>query len=140
MDFGKIFGKIDPMAAIMTALGLVGGPQQQQFKKSFRQPGQITDPKESLYHALQATYRAGQGLSEKTPTRLRSSVVPQGPSPITIPGLGFQIGGGMGHDPALDDPTILDTRPTSEGVGKYDPFQSIGLPPDEVKRRTSGGV
>lgn len=143
MNFSKLFGGkgLDPTAMLLSALSLFGGGPSQQKRQSYSQPGSIGDPKEALYHALSATYRLGQGLGERGPTHLRG-VVPKGPEPVQIPGLPFQIGGGLGHDPALDDPSILDTRDPAEYM-KYDPFQSIAQgqqqTPGETKRRNPNG-
>lgn len=105
--------------------------------QSFDNPGAITDPTQSLNYLLQAIQRLGQGMSERGPTRLRSSVVQGSPAPVNIPGLGFQIGGGMGADPALKDPSLLESDPGRNALNKYDPFQ--GGPNPEintpVKRR-----
>lgn len=111
----------DSKTLILSLLSLMGngGPQ----RESFRDPGQMTDPKQALQQSLNGIYRLGQGVSEMGPVKLRSSYVQGPPSPVTIPGLPFQIGGGMGRDPALDNPALLEA-----GGGnpfKYDPFQSL---------------
>lgn len=101
---GGMFKQMDPTSLLFGALSLFGGPQQQQ-RESFTQPGAITDPKQALYQALQSVYRTGQGLSERKPVSLRSSYVQAPPVPVNIPGIPFQIGGGLGRDPALGDPS-----------------------------------
>lgn len=111
----------DSKTLILSLLSLFGGggPERQ----SFRDPGQMTDPKQALQQSLNGIYRLGQGVSEMGPVKLRSSYVQGPPAPVTIPGLPFQIGGGMGRDPALDNPALLEA-----GGGnpfKYDPFQSL---------------
>lgn len=120
---GGVLKSIDPTTAILGALSLFKAPQV-QTRESFTQPGSITDPRQSLYSALQGVYRLGQGLSERKPVTLRSSYIQPSPEPITIPGLPFQIGGGLAHDPALAHPELLTSQGTSD-VTKYDPFQSV---------------
>lgn len=123
MDFSKLFGKLDPTGLALAGMSLFGGGDDgQQKRKSFGGTG-LTDPRNSLYQALAAINRLGQGLAERRPTRLRSSYVQKGPEPVSIPGLPFQIGGGLGTDPALADPSLLDVD-RSAGQ-KYDPFQSV---------------
>jgi hypothetical protein len=125
MNWGSIFGKIDPTTAVLSALSLFGGDDQQQ-RQSFREPGSITDPKQALYQALQSVYRMGSGLTHRKPASLRSSVVSAPIEPINIEGLPFQIGGGLGKDPALADPSLLQPRSAQEqGVLQFDPFQGI---------------
>lgn len=111
----------DSKTLILSLLSLMGNGGAQ--RESFRDPGQMTDPKQALQQSLNGIYRLGQGVSEMGPVKLRSSYVQGPPSPVTIPGLPFQIGGGMGRDPALDNPALLEA-----GGGnpfKYDPFQSL---------------
>ena len=130
-SLGKIFGtgggKLDPtMMAIaglsaLTGGGDSGGGNQRQ---SFSEPGANTDPRQALNQAIEAILRTGQGLSERKPVSLRSSYVPRPAAPISLPGLSFQIGGGLGHDPALDDPTLLGLDRGTSG-STYDPFQSL---------------
>lgn len=121
----KIFGKnkLDPTALLLGGLSMFGGDDGGVKMGSYREPGSISDPVQALWQALSSTYRLGQGLTERGPVRLRSSVVPEGPAPVQIPGLPFQIGGGMGKDPALSDPSILEQDLSA--LFKYDPFQSV---------------
>lgn len=132
---GGMFKQMDPTSLLFGALSLFGGPQQQQ-RESFTQPGAITDPKQALYQALQSVYRTGQGLSERKPVSLRSSYVQAPPVPVNIPGIPFQIGGGLGRDPALGDPSLLTGQGTADAT-KYDPFQSII--PQKTGRSGAGG-
>lgn len=107
---GKLFGKgkIDPTTALLGGLSLFGGDGQQEMG-SFRGAGVpgIVDPIQSLYQAIKASHLMGEGLSKRPHAQLRSSVIQPGPEPVQIPGLGFQIGGGLGRDPALDNPALL---------------------------------
>lgn len=149
MNWSKLFGGkgLDPTSLLLSGLSMFGGDQQPQRRESFNEPNSISDPRNSLYSSLSALFRLGQGMTERKPFTARSSYIPRGPEPVSIPGLGFQIGGGMGHDPALDDASLL-TSP-DRGTFKYDPFQSIaqgqfgqagasaGQPqPSTTKRRT----
>lgn len=120
---GGIFKSLDPTTLILGSLGLMKAPQQ-QTRESFSDPGSITDPKQALYQALQSVYRMGAGLEQRKPTQLRSSYVQAPPEPISIPGLPFQIGGGMGRDPALANPDLL-TSHGLDGVMDFGPFQGI---------------
>src|SRR6266853_1633742 len=121
----KVFGKggLDPTTLLLGALSLFGGPQQ-QVRESFKSPGSITDPQQALYQALQGDYRLGAGLEQRTPPRLRSAYVQPGPAPVNIPGVPFQIGGGLGTDPALKDPSLLEGL-GSQDVTQFGPFQGI---------------
>lgn len=126
---GKIFGgqnpKIDPLMAILGIGSMFGGDDKDDplaKLKYFEKPGELYDPRESLHRALAATLRMGQGLTERGPVRLRTTFAPP-PAPISVPGIGFQIGGGLASDPALKDPSLLEF---SRGDPyKYDPFQSV---------------
>lgn len=106
--FGKFFSKgLDPTSLLMMGLGFLGGDDSGQQRQSFHGTG-ATDPVTSLRAALEAITKAGQGLQSRGPTRLRSSYVQRPPAPVQIPGLPFQIGGGLGMDPALSDPSLLE--------------------------------
>lgn len=125
---GKVFGgdkpMVDPMMAAMLGLSMIGGDEGGgDSMRSFDAPGQITDPTQHMYQQLSSIYRLGQGLSEGGPVRMRSSYVPAPPAPVNIEGIPFQIGGGLGVDPALKDPSLLEAD--DRGANKYDPFQSI---------------
>jgi hypothetical protein len=97
---------MDPLtiAAIASSLlgGLFGGGGEQERKPYSGLGG----AQRTLEDALRGISTVGAGIEAKGPTQLRG-YVPRGPSPVQIPGLPFQIGGGLGHDPALDDPTVL---------------------------------
>lgn len=131
MNYGKMFGKLDPTTMILGALSLLGGDDGQK-RQSYT--GQMTSPENTLHQALEAASRLGQGLAERKPTRLRG--IADAPKPIQIPGLPFQIGGGLGTDPAAAyTGDMFET-----GVQSYDPFQSLakrGQPPQKPKE---GGI
>jgi hypothetical protein len=107
--FGKLFGGkgLDPTALLLTGLSLFGGDEGQE-RQSFS--GTDVDPVATLKKALGAITSMGANLGSRGPTKLRSSVVQPGPSPVQIPGLPFQIGGGLGVDPALANPSLLETQ------------------------------
>ena len=126
---GKVFGgakpKIDPTMAAMLGLSFLdGGGEEQQQMQSFRNPGSNADPVQSLEQALEGILRTGQGLQGRGPVKLRSSYVQAPPAPISLKGIPFQIGGGLGRDPALDDPSLLEGNRNASVMG-MDPFQSL---------------
>ena len=98
-------GGMDPLtiAAIASSLfgGLFGGSDVQE-KQSFR--GSAA-PQKTLEGFLQALGGLGSRVEQQKPVQLRTTVQ-RGPEPVRIPGLNFQIGGGLGMDPALDDPMM----------------------------------
>lgn len=106
--FGKFLGKIDPTTAILGGLSLLGGDDGGQERKSF--DGTSADPVKILTALLGEIQGLGTALKSRGPVQLRSSVVPPPPSPVSIPGIPFQIGGGLGTDPALKDQTLLQGR------------------------------
>jgi hypothetical protein len=94
---------MDPLTIAAIASSLLGpmlGGNDQQERKSY---GGRVSPQNTLQDALDAVKSFGMQLESRGPARLRSTV-PMPVGPVSIPGLGFQIGGGLGHDPALDDP------------------------------------
>jgi hypothetical protein len=100
--------------------GLLGGDGQQE-RRSYQGAG-VADPKRALSDALMAIRSFGSNLESRGPARLSAgSTVAPPPRPGNIPGLGFQIGGGLGTDPALLDQTILQGRQ----MGQTTPMQSL---------------
>lgn len=100
--------------------GLLGGDGYQE-RKTFTNAG-VADPKRALSDALMAIRSFGSNLESRGPARLSAgSIVARPPQPVNIPGLGFQIGGGLGTDPALLDQTILQGRQ----MGQSTPMQSL---------------
>ena len=129
---GKFFGKVDPTALVLGGLSMLGGDDGQE-RQSFR--GQDhADPVQALQEALRGIYRLGAGLEQKGPTRLRSSYVPGSPQPVSVPGIPFQIGGGLAMDPAQRDPSLLEFD--NSFMGKFGPFQ--GLAQNEFAQGGSG--
>ena len=91
--------------------GLFGGPEQQERKPY----GGAAGAQRSLEGLFQAISSMGSTLENRGPARLRA-MVPQPPKPVSVPGLGFQIGGGLGMDPAQGNPSYLagrDTQPSA---------------------------
>jgi hypothetical protein len=125
-----------------------GGFGHQTDKQSYNRPGSIEDPRQSLQQLLMGLSRLGQGLTERGPVQLRSSYIQAPPSPISIPGVPFQIGGGLATDPALHDPSLLQSQ---GNPFKYDPFggapagptgpaMNLNQPAQPVGRRKPNGA
>lgn len=111
---------INPTQLILGGMSLLGkDPQNFQERHSFA--GTSADPVQTLTTALSAIRNMGDVIATTNAPKFRSSVVPEGPAPVTIPGIPFQIGGGMGRDPALKDPTLL------EGSLPSNPFSGSGM-------------
>jgi hypothetical protein len=129
MNYSSLFKQMDPSTLILGALSLLGKDPQQQKHLSYGGSGdQLTNPINALHRAMSATYRAGQGLAERPPVQLRA-VAPPPPAPISIPGLPFQIGGALGRDPAIADPSLLNVD--TSWMNKYNPFQNVGPQDDQ---------
>jgi hypothetical protein len=126
----KIFGKggIDPTMAAMLGLSAIGGDDEGGggSGKQYRNPGSSADPVQGLEEALRAIQRLGQGMQRRPGVSMRSSFVQPGAAPVSIPGIPFQIGGGMGTDPALKDPSLLQASGRNQtAMQEFDPFQSL---------------
>lgn len=119
---GRILGMgngIIPKLAL-GGLSLLGGDEQDDFRKPFT--GQLTNPETNLNGLLSAIYRLGGALEQAQPPTLRSAVVPAGPAPVSFAGV--QIGGGLGMDPALRDPSLLQAQWTNP-MNMFQPFQGV---------------
>lgn len=106
---------MDPVTiglAAASALGglLGGGGDEQQKRKTFNRSGGV-DPVKMLQQQLDAIKRLSSAVASRPGVQLRSAVVQGKPNPVNIPGLPFQIGGGLGVDPAIKNPELL------KGVG-----------------------
>jgi hypothetical protein len=103
---GKWLSKngLDLGLGIMSLFG--GDDDPFQKRQSYRGHG-MADPVDSLNATLAAIQKMAQNVSERAPGRMSSSFVQSGPAPVSIPGIPFQIGGGLGIDPALRDPSLL---------------------------------
>lgn len=80
--------------------GLLGGEDEEDPRFDPELKNYISD-------YLKGELESRQSYNEANPVKLRSSYVQGGPSPVSVPGVPFQIGAGMGQDPALADPTLL---------------------------------
>jgi hypothetical protein len=123
-------GGLDPTMMILGALSMLGGDGG---PNSFKGTG--ADPVKAMEAQLSDIRSLGQGLQNRGPAKLsRRSVVQPGPEPVNIPGLNFQIGGGLGKDLALEDPTLLEGPDTQFdglfGAGTQGPAQ-----PRQVRQR-----
>lgn len=148
MGLSKIFGKggIDPtmlaIGGLQAALGSGGQKNRQSFHKGVSPAaGQLVDPVQALYNALAGFDRLGVSLNNrlKNGYSTPSSYVQAGPAPVSIPGLDFQIGGGLGQDPALKDPSLLRSQGTggdmfTSAIPKG-PNMPPGTSPIPVRRR-----
>lgn len=107
---GKAFGKggIDPTTLALGGLSILDGDDSGQERKSFEGTG--ADPTEVLPESLNAIRKMASAIQSKEPTKLRNSVVNSTPSPVSIEGLPFQIGGGLATDPALRDESLITSR------------------------------
>jgi len=92
---------------VKTALDFIGGlggddqGREAPTKPYFEGSGP-TDPRNMMFNLLQSLYPlAGAQMNNLNKgVSLPGANVPQGPPPVNIPGLPFQIGGGLGMDPA----------------------------------------
>lgn len=105
------FGQIAGLMGAQTGMGLLGdalggGGQDQQPRTPYT--GEAS-PQNTLIREIESILSLGRGLTEKLsqPVSLRSSYVQPGPKPVSIAGLPFQIGGGLGIDPANFDKSLL---------------------------------
>lgn len=137
---------LDPTALLLGGLSMLGGdPSPFQERTSFRGTG--ADPVKQMEGFHQALMGFGQSLADRHPVRLRSSVVPQGPAPVSIPGVPFQIGGGLGVDPALRNPSLLEGdnswmerfRQVIDSIGGGAGGGRSSQPPQKAKRRNPNG-
>lgn len=109
---GGLFGRnglLDPTSLILGGLSLIGGGDDDEDNRvSFEGTG--ADAVKNLEEALASIRGMGKSLQERDPFSARSSVVNNPFQPVDIPGLPFQIGGGLATDPALRDPSLLQAR------------------------------
>lgn len=130
IPWGKIFGKngIDPTTLALGGMSLLGGDEE-QFQKRQSYAGTTADPVRSLTESMDVIKSLSNALASRGSRKLSGGGV-KTPSPINIEGLPFQIGGGLGMDPATADPSILEGRNNS-GLGEL--FQHVlqwqGAPP-----------
>jgi hypothetical protein len=104
----KILGKFsgrDLTSFGLGALSLLGGDPE-YFQKKQPYTGAAA-PQQTLEEVLGAIKSLASSAAASGPASVKNSVAPAGPAPVTIDGIPFQIGGGMGRDPALKDPSLL---------------------------------
>lgn len=95
---GKVFGKggIDPTTALLGGLSMLQQPNQ---PRSFA--GTAVDPVKTMTDTLAKIDALSAKVASRGPSRLKSPLDGLNtPAPVTIPGLPFQIGGGLGNDPS----------------------------------------
>jgi len=109
---GKLFGgggtkgMFDPTSLVLGGLSLFGGDPD-YFQKKSPYTGTAA-PQQSLTDVLAAIKSLSASLAASGAPQLKSAIVPEGPAPVSIDGIPFQIGGGLGRDPALRDPSVLE--------------------------------
>lgn len=108
----------------LSGLSMLGGEDSGggNQRGSYTQANSITDPRQALYQALKGSNVLGEALAKRGPVQLRSAYVPPPPVAVDIPGVPFQIGGGLGRDPALNDPSLLEfnrNRPVNDAMAAY---------------------
>lgn len=114
----NFFKGLDPTSLILGGLSLFGGDEGGQERQSFK--GGATDPRRNLEQLLRDYARVKQGVMNQGPPRLRNTYT-AAPKPISIPGLPFQIGGGLGRDPAIDRPELLEGQGLGSSFGQTQP-------------------
>lgn len=126
-SIGNWLKGINPTTAILGGLSLLGkDPQNFQERHSFG--GTAIDPTSVLTEQLAAIKNLSNTIANANAPSVKSAVVAEGPRPVTIDGIPFQIGGGLGRDPALKDPSLLESNKIDS------PF---GLPQTAKKRSTT---
>jgi hypothetical protein len=97
---GKLFnGKgLDATTLLLGGMSMLGGDGTEDNLTSFA--GTSADPTRRMTEALDAIKNMTSQVQSRGPSQLRSNL---GPSPISVdvPGVPFQIGGGLGMDPAI---------------------------------------
>lgn len=143
---------LDPTALALGGMSALFGNQPQVVPQSFHKgvspdAARLVDPIQSLFNALNASNNMSMGLNNRLQQGypLRSSFVQQGVSPVRIPGLNFQIGGGLATDPALKDPSLLsnpfegDLYSSLMPNGGQNNPGSVAVPKRRTPTSTTGG-
>jgi hypothetical protein len=90
-------------------IGAIGGSMgSDPFQKKKGYKGATTNPETVMANNIANHGSIGDLLTKLRKPSMRSSIVAAPPGPVSIPGLGIQIGGGLGRDPALDDPSLVE--------------------------------
>lgn len=138
---GKLFkGGLDPTMLLLSGLSFLGGDENDDNRQSFAGTG--ADPVRTLTELFEAIRRLSGSLADMPPPSMSSSFVPRGPEPISVPGVPFQIGGGMGVDPALGNPGMLTgPNPIPSPFGNRGQAVPRGgvTPQPGARRRPAGG-
>lgn len=113
---------LDPTMLALGGMSLFGGDDSGQERKSY--DGTAADPVSALADALNMARNLSTQLASRGPVRMRSSFVPPAPVGVNVPGVPFQIGGGLGQDPALRDQSLLEGDDPMHGMG--DLFAAAG--------------
>lgn len=124
--------KIDTTKLLLGAMSLFGGDND-PFQKRTSFSGTGADPVKTLTSALEAIKGLGNHVSQTGPRQVKAPNL-QRAEPMTIPGVPFQIGGGLGRDPAI---RATDQPATPSQPQPYDLFNdSTGQAvPGQTKRR-----
>lgn len=127
---------IDPTMLGLGGLSLLGGDDGQELQSY---DGTAADPVNALADALNMARNLSTHLASRGPTKLRSSFVPPAPVGVNVPGLPFQIGGGLGQDPALRDQSLLESPNSMQGLDLFAPAGSQAGGGKAVSRRKPNG-
>jgi hypothetical protein len=122
---GGFLSKLDPTALLLSGLSIFGGSGD-PFQKRTGFTG-AADPVAAVTSYLDAVKSLGSTLARRQPQAL-GPVEHGTPHPVSIPGVPFQIGGGLGTDPSLKarlEPQGLAVDPfggsTSSGARRRQP-------------------
>jgi hypothetical protein len=133
--FGGWLGK-NGLDLALGAMSLFGGDDEGQKRQSYAGHG-LSDPTASLNATLAAIQNLAKGWSSQPMQAPRPAISGRGMEPISVPGIPFQIGGGMGFDPSW---LISLMQPQQ---GQTNPFDFSGNQArggtQGARRRTPGG-
>lgn len=109
---GKVAGALTggtDMKKLLTMLGVQGGFDLLGGLFGQGGPNGFDDPQARLDSQFDAIKKLTDGVTKKMAGGydLSPSAIPQTAKPISIPNVPFQIGGGMGMDPAIRDPKLM---------------------------------
>lgn len=108
---------IDPTTLGLGAAGIAAAGNGQThpynpYEHASPEASELVSPVQSMYNYMNSLNNFGvsQNNAMRNGFTAGSSFVPAPAKPVNIPGLNFQIGGGLGTDPALKDPSLLHTQ------------------------------